>query len=110
MAYIQSGKDQGATIVTGGDRWAQSGEGFWVEPTIMVDVNDDMTCVREEAGFTLLTVTTELTALDLRARRSHFTIQNRVRSAGTRQRLNIRPRRGRFHPRYPAGYARLCRH
>lgn len=48
MAYIESGKDQGARVVTGGKRWERSGGGFWVEPTILADVNDDMTCVKEE--------------------------------------------------------------
>ncbi|KAI9634243.1 aldehyde dehydrogenase domain-containing protein [Dioszegia hungarica] len=48
MTYIEGGKEQGARVVTGGKRWAKSDGGFWVEPTILADVHDEMTCVKEE--------------------------------------------------------------
>lgn len=48
MAYIESGEKEGAKIVTGGKRWPESGGGYWVEPTILVDVKPDMKVVKEE--------------------------------------------------------------
>jgi aldehyde dehydrogenase (NAD+) len=50
MAYIEGGKEQGARVITGGKRWDRSGGGFWVEPTILADVHDEMTCVKEEVS------------------------------------------------------------
>jgi len=46
LSYIETGKKEGASIVTGGD--APSGDGYYVNPTIMVDVNQNMRVVREE--------------------------------------------------------------
>ncbi|KZV59828.1 aldehyde dehydrogenase [Peniophora sp. CONT] len=46
MEYIQSGKDQGATVATGGKRHGT--EGYWIQPTIFTDVTPDMRIVREE--------------------------------------------------------------
>jgi phenylacetaldehyde dehydrogenase len=46
MNYIESGRAQGASVLTGGD--APSGHGYYVEPTVMADVKPDMRVVREE--------------------------------------------------------------
>ncbi|MEZ5893319.1 MAG: aldehyde dehydrogenase family protein [Parvularculaceae bacterium] len=46
MGYIEAGKKEGASIVKGGD--SPSSEGYYVNPTIMVDVNPSMKVVREE--------------------------------------------------------------
>jgi len=46
MGYIEAGKRAGATVVTGGD--APGGEGYYVNPTVLVDVKPDMKVVREE--------------------------------------------------------------
>ncbi|ORX35562.1 aldehyde dehydrogenase domain-containing protein [Kockovaella imperatae] len=48
LRYIDSGKAEGATVVTGGRKWAPGGEGFWIEPTILTDIKQDMTVIREE--------------------------------------------------------------
>ncbi|CAK9784721.1 aldehyde dehydrogenase [Cutaneotrichosporon oleaginosum] len=48
LNYIDSGRSQGARIVTGGQKWPQSGGGFWIEPTIIADVKPDMKVVQEE--------------------------------------------------------------
>ncbi|TXT07444.1 hypothetical protein VHUM_03164 [Vanrija humicola] len=48
LAYIQSGRDEGARVVTGGGKWPQSNGGFWVEPTILADTREDMKVVKEE--------------------------------------------------------------
>jgi phenylacetaldehyde dehydrogenase len=46
MGYIEAGKRDGATVVAGGD--APESDGYFVNPTIMVDVKPEMSVVREE--------------------------------------------------------------
>lgn len=50
LNYIQSGIDEGATLVCGGKRIQTGayGQGFYIEPTIFSDVQDDMVISREE--------------------------------------------------------------
>jgi aldehyde dehydrogenase (NAD+) len=48
LGYVESGKSEGARLVTGGNKWKNSGEGYWVEPTILADVSDSMKVVQEE--------------------------------------------------------------
>jgi phenylacetaldehyde dehydrogenase len=44
--FIDSGQTEGAKVATGGKR--HGGEGYFVEPTVLVDTNPDMKVVREE--------------------------------------------------------------
>ena len=46
MAHIQTGRDQGATLLTGGDRHGK--EGYFIEPTVFSDVTPDHTIFKEE--------------------------------------------------------------
>jgi phenylacetaldehyde dehydrogenase len=46
LAYIESGRKQGAEVLAGGS--ALPGPGFFVQPTVMVNTRADMTLVREE--------------------------------------------------------------
>jgi phenylacetaldehyde dehydrogenase len=46
LGYIQAGRSEGASITAGGD--APSHEGYFVKPTVMVNVKPDMKVVREE--------------------------------------------------------------
>lgn len=46
MNYIDSGKSEGATLAFGGKRLGD--KGFFIEPTVFSDVQDDMTIAREE--------------------------------------------------------------
>ena len=46
MSYIEQGRKAGASVFHGGE--APSGDGYFVEPTILVDVKPDMSVVREE--------------------------------------------------------------
>ncbi|AIT09589.1 betaine-aldehyde dehydrogenase [Candidatus Francisella endociliophora] len=50
LDYIQKGKDDGATLITGGNRITSESckDGYFVEPTIFVDCTDEMTIVKEE--------------------------------------------------------------
>lgn len=47
MGYIEAGKRDGASVVMGGDSPATEG-GYYVNPTILADVNPQMSVVREE--------------------------------------------------------------
>jgi aldehyde dehydrogenase (NAD+) len=46
MGYIESGRDQGAKLVCGGDRVGD--RGYFIQPTVFADVQDDMKISREE--------------------------------------------------------------
>jgi len=46
MGYIESGKKEGATVVTGGNR--HGNDGFYVQPTVFTDTKPDMKIVKEE--------------------------------------------------------------
>ena len=46
MNYIDVGKKEGATLLTGGGRVGK--KGWFVEPTVFADVKDDMTIAKEE--------------------------------------------------------------
>jgi aldehyde dehydrogenase (NAD+) len=46
MGYIASGKEQKAKLMTGGNRVGD--KGFFIEPTVFADVNDDMKIATEE--------------------------------------------------------------
>ena len=48
LAYIDKGKAEGATLLLGGGRPAHLDRGYYVEPTVFVDVTNDMTIAREE--------------------------------------------------------------
>jgi phenylacetaldehyde dehydrogenase len=44
--YLDSGKEDGATAITGGGRWGD--RGYFVEPTVITNIRPDMAIVREE--------------------------------------------------------------
>lgn len=46
MGYIQSGKEQGAKCILGGDRHGT--EGYFINPTIFTDVAPNMDIVKDE--------------------------------------------------------------
>jgi betaine-aldehyde dehydrogenase len=48
LSYIEAGRREGATLLTGGGRPAAHPRGYFVEPTVFADVADDMTIAREE--------------------------------------------------------------
>ena len=52
-SLIERGREEGATIVTGGKR--KFDKGYFVEPTIMIDTKPDMSVVREEIFGPVLT-------------------------------------------------------
>lgn len=112
MEYIESGKQEGATLHLGGGRHGT--EGYFIEPTIFTDVKPEMRIVSEEIFGPVVVISKfededgmpfSFTVLDvcalLRSAPSFF----RGRGAGKRH--NLRPGRGCFH----AGHlARVERH
>ena len=54
LDYIESGKAEGARLVTGGTR--ANREGWYVAPTVFADVTDEMTIAREEIFGPVLSV------------------------------------------------------
>jgi aldehyde dehydrogenase (NAD+) len=59
LEYIEAGKQDGARLVAGGNRVAVDGnKGFFIEPTIFGDVQNDMKIAREEIFGPVLSVLT----------------------------------------------------
>lgn len=54
LSFIELGKKEGATLLTGGKPAAS--KGYYIEPTIFTDVADDMTIAREEIFGPVLSV------------------------------------------------------
>ena len=48
LAYIEKGKEEGARVAIGGGVPAHLEKGFYVEPTLFVDVDNSMTIAQEE--------------------------------------------------------------
>lgn len=59
--FIQSGRDQGASMAAGGNRWGN--EGYFVEPTVIVNAADSAKVVQEEI-FGPVVVATRFKELD----------------------------------------------
>jgi phenylacetaldehyde dehydrogenase len=53
LGYIEQGRKAGATVLSGGD--TPGGDGYFVNPTILVDVKPEMSVVREEIFGPVLT-------------------------------------------------------
>lgn len=60
LSYIQSGIDEGATLVTGGKRYTENGcdKGFFILPTIFDNCTQNMKIVREEIFGPVVTIQT----------------------------------------------------
>ncbi|SEP30055.1 aldehyde dehydrogenase (NAD+) [Halogranum amylolyticum] len=58
LGYIQTGVDEGATVATGGGVPEDKDQGYFVEPTVLTDVTNDMTVAREEIFGPVLSVIT----------------------------------------------------
>ena len=48
LGYIARGKNEGATILSGGERTSVNGKGYFVQPTVFEGVERDMTIANEE--------------------------------------------------------------
>lgn len=56
LSYIEIGKAEGARLLLGGGRPAQLEKGYYIEPTVFVDVTNDMRIAREEVFGPVLSV------------------------------------------------------
>lgn len=56
LEYIEIGRDEGATVAAGGGVPNEKDVGYFVEPTVLVDVTNDMTVAREEIFGPVLSV------------------------------------------------------
>jgi len=64
LRYVSSGKQEGASLVAGGDRTdIGTGKGYFVQPTVFTDVKPEMTISREEI-FGPVLATIEFSDLD----------------------------------------------
>jgi aldehyde dehydrogenase (NAD+) len=48
LGYIQKGKDEGAKCIVGGGPATQFDKGYFVQPTLFIDVDPDSTIAQEE--------------------------------------------------------------
>jgi len=48
LNYIKTGKEEGATLLSGGEASSHAGKGFFITPTIFTDVKPTMKIYREE--------------------------------------------------------------
>lgn len=55
LKYVEIGKEEGATLITGGERLGN--KGYFIKPTIFGDVKEDMRIVKEEIFGPVVTVT-----------------------------------------------------
>ncbi len=68
LAYIQTGREEGATLALGGHAVSGTQKGLFIEPTVFTDVTPDMTIYRQEIFGPCVTVSTfrtEAEALDM---------------------------------------------
>jgi aldehyde dehydrogenase (NAD+) len=56
LGYIETGKEEGATVATGGRIPENKDTGYFIEPTVFTDVSNDMTIAREEIFGPVLSV------------------------------------------------------
>lgn len=56
LSYIDAGRDEGATLATGGSQALVDSGGYYVEPTIFADARNEMKIAREEIFGPVLTV------------------------------------------------------
>lgn len=55
LRYIETGKNEGAKLITGGER--AGNKGYFIKPTIFGDVKEDMQIVKEEIFGPVVTIT-----------------------------------------------------
>ena len=56
LDYVETGVKEGATLTTGGSIPEDNSEGYFIEPTVFTDVDNDMTIAREEIFGPVLSV------------------------------------------------------
>ena len=54
LEMIESGKSEGAKLESGGSRWDGNEKGYFVQPTVFSNVNDQMRIARQERKYKLI--------------------------------------------------------
>src|SRR5580658_1088246 len=72
MAYIESGRSEGATLACGGERVGD--RGYFIRPTVFADVEDDMKIARQEIFGPVMSVIAfkDVDEVIARANRTHY--------------------------------------
>ncbi len=65
MRYIESGKSEGAALLSGGEQVMQASGGYYIAPTVFDGVTPDMTIAREEIFGPVLSVLSFTDAADV---------------------------------------------
>ena len=91
LSYIQRGKDEGARLLLGGGVPDHLSKGYYVQPTVFVDVTNDMSIAREEIfGPVLCVITYENEEDAVRiANDSDFGLSGSVWSASEERALTV---------------------
>ena len=92
--FIRSGKDEGATLATGGRRPPALKQGYFLEPTIFGDVRNDMRIASEEIFGPVLTVSryTDLDEAVRIANDSRYGLSGRVVTRNTARGIEVAKR------------------
>ncbi|WP_254511770.1 aldehyde dehydrogenase family protein [Anatilimnocola floriformis] len=81
LGYIDSGKQEGANLLSGGKRFGE--KGFYVEPTLFTNVKDDMKIAQEEIFGPVMSVL-KFKSLDEIAARANNTLYGLAAAVWTR--------------------------
>jgi aldehyde dehydrogenase (NAD+) len=94
MSYIELGQKEGATLLHGGKTRPDKGGGFFIEPTVFVDVTNDMRIAQEEIfGPVLVVIPFEDDEDAIRiANESEYGLSGGVSSANHERAMNIAKR------------------
>ena len=91
LGFIETGKSEGARLLAGGKRPEHLKKGYFVEPTLFVDVDPDSTIAQEEIfGPVLSVIRYEDDADAVRiANNSHYGLSGSVASASLERAMGI---------------------
>jgi aldehyde dehydrogenase (NAD+) len=94
LSYIELGKQEGATLLHGGNARPDKGGGFFIEPTVFVDVTNDMRIAQEEIfGPVLVVIPFEDDEDAIRiANESEYGLSGGVSSADQERAMNVAKR------------------
>jgi len=91
LRYIESGKNEGATLLAGGEQALRETGGFYVQPTIFDSVKSSMTIAREEIFGPVLSVLSFTDAADVvrQANQSIYGLQAGVWTSDINKALGV---------------------
>ena len=89
LGYIQKGREEGAILACGGARLG--GRGYFVQPTVVADVQDTMTMAREEIFGPVMSILpfTDIDEVIARANSTHFGLAAAVWTRDVKKSLHV---------------------